>query len=268
MIRLMIDNKPYEINWITFSDGAITCKIDNLPECCEKVFITVDPSTPCKDVLNEVLLVRSAVIQNTKTSIYRVVLNLPYLPYARADRVFESGNPLPLKMFLDTVTYCFDLLYTVDVHNQDWVTRYGLLDKPQHECVQEVVRNLKQYDYVVAPDKGALKKIYELGMPTITATKVRDVSTGRIVETTLDVDVDLSGKKLLIVDDILDGGGTFIPLTEKIKSLGASVDLYVTHLIAAKGLDIFKGKLDNLYCYHTVGKYVNQTDVLNFNLGK
>lgn len=44
MIRSMIDNKPYEINWITFSDGAITCKIIGLPEHFRTAWITVDPS--------------------------------------------------------------------------------------------------------------------------------------------------------------------------------------------------------------------------------
>ena len=268
MIRLTVDNKPVKIDWLEFSDGANTCKLIDCPPQFKTAWVTVDPITPVKDILMEVLLVRSALGYANSSTEYKVGLNIPYCPFARADRVFEHGNPLPLEVFLEIITQGFDEVRTVDLHNPDWVDYCGLNDMPQYIAISEVVHNLKQYDYVVAPDKGALKKIYELGMPVITATKVRDVSTGRIIETTLDTDVDLTGCKLLIVDDLMDAGGTFIPLAEKLRSLGASVDLYVTHLIAAKGLDIFKGKIDNIYCYHTVGNYVNQTDVLNFNLGK
>lgn len=268
MIRLTIDNKPIKIDWIEFSDGATTCKLIDCPNQFKTAWVTVDPITPAKNILMEVLLVRSALGYSNNSTEYKVGLNIPYCPFARADRVFEHGNPLPIEVFLEIVTERFDEVRTVDLHNPDWADCYGLNDMPQYIAISGVIRDLKKYDYVVAPDKGALKKIYELGMPVITATKVRDISNGRIIETTLDIDVDLSGKKVLIVDDLMDAGGTFIPLAEKLKSLGASVDLYVTHLIAGKGLDIFKGKIDNIYCYHTVGNYVNQTDVLNFNLGK
>lgn len=65
-----------------------------------------------------------------------------------------------------------------------------------------------------------------------------------------------------------DGAGTFIPLAEKLKEAGASqVDLYVTHGIFAKGLDILKEFIDNVYCYQIVGNYITPKDLINFNKG-
>lgn len=263
----MVDNKPIKIEWTEFSDGATTCKLIGLPESYKIAWVTVDPSTKVKDIILECLLVRSALIENNIESMYQINLNIPYFPFARADRVFQRGNPLPMEM-IGTLVGEFNIVRTVDIHNQEWLEPYLIEETPQHKALVETVRDIKHYDYVVAPDKGALKKIYELNMPVITATKVRDVSTGKIISTQLDTDKDLNGAKLLIVDDLLDGGGTFIPLAEKLKSLGASVDLYVTHLIGAKGLDLFKGKIDNIYCYHTVGGYLNMQNVLDYNLGK
>lgn len=263
----MVDNKPIKIEWLEFSDGAITCKLIDLPDEFNVAWLTVDPSTKVKNVLLECLLVRNALAVNNQKTNYYIKLNIPYFPFARADRVFEKGNPLPMDM-IGVLIAEFDDVHTVDIHNQDWLEPYLIAETPQHEALRSVVKHLDKYDYVVAPDKGALKKIYELGMPVITATKVRDVSTGRIISTELDSGKELSGCKLLIVDDICDYGNTFLGLAKLLKTKGANVDLYVTHLIGANGLSQFKGLIDKIYCYQTVAGYLNMNNVLDFNSGK
>src|SRR5690606_14386941 len=103
-------------------------------------------------------------------------------------------------------------------------------------------------------------------IPFIVATKVRDIKTGKIVKVDVEASqFNLKNKNLLIVDDILDGGGTFIPLASQLRSEGARVDLFVTHLIASKGLDILKNTIDNRFFYNIVGKYINRTHVMEFN---
>jgi len=79
-------------------------------------------------------------------------------------------------------------------------------------------------------------------------------------------DYDFTGKKVLIPDDILDGGKTFLDLSEMLISAGArSVDIYVTHLIASRGLSELKKNVNNLYAYHIIGDFINRYDVLRFN---
>lgn len=269
MIRLMVDNNAVDIKWIEFSDGAITCQLMNCPEEFHKTYITVDPSTKVKDILTEILLVRGALIASNFLADFTICLYLPYMPYGRADRVFEHGNPLPLYEFFSAIEEVFDEVITVDIHNEDTLRYYPITNIPQSKIIKQVLdKQLQEYDYVVAPDAGAQKKIYELGMPVITATKTRDVSTGKLISTTLDTDVDLKGLKLLIVDDICDYGGTFLNLGKLLKEKGAHVDLYVTHMIAPEGLTKFKGIIDKVYCYHTVGGYLNMTSILDYNNGK
>ena len=74
------------------------------------------------------------------------------------------------------------------------------------------------------------------------------------------------GRNCLIVDDICDGGGTFIPLAKKLKNAGAkTVTLYVTHGIFSKGLDPLKEHIDYLAPFQIIGNYVTMQDIKQFN---
>lgn len=284
MITLIADNKNVNVDWLEHSDGALTCKVDvEIGTHWDNCHFNVDPSTPVKQILEEIRLLWDALVKRYVCSEH-ITLHLFYLPYARADRVFEEGNPNPLETFLvGLANFEFSLVRCFDIHNIQAVTDilskysldYNIEEVGQLSCFEYSCKRYNGYaqkwDYVIAPDKGAKDKAKSiadmLGVPVVQASKERDISTGRIIKTELDTTLPV-GSRVIICDDILDGGGTFIPLAEELRSQGCTVDLYVTHLIAAKGLDIFKGLFDNIYCYQTVAKYVNKQDVMNFNLGK
>lgn len=277
MLTLMIDNKRYNVDWLEFSDGALTCKVYSLPVEANTVWITVDPSTPCKQVIEELELLWETLGSVDYNSIN---LNIPYLPYARADRKFEEGNPVPLDVFLYRLsTIHFDEIHIADVHNPKCllpnkkIYNDNITNKPQLDCFKDSLScctNKNQWDFVISPDKGAVLKAHTIAdylkVPVLCADKERDVSTGRITKTILpNIDIKTLNPRVIICDDILDGGGTFIPLCEELIKRGCIVDLYITHLIAAKGLDILKGLVDNIYYYHVVGDYINDKHVLDFN---
>jgi len=166
----------------------------------------------------------------------------------------------------------------VDPHSEYYLQHSSEVEfsvKTQHQCFIETVKDIQSGSVLVSPDKGAKSKIHKLQQAldvrtistfVIEADKKRDVSTGRIIDTTLPEDFDYVGKIFYIVDDLCDGGGTFIPLAQKLKDLGAKeVNLYITHMIGAKGLDLFKGILDNIYCYQVIGKYVTMKDVQEYS---
>ncbi|AKO60976.1 ribose-phosphate pyrophosphokinase [Pseudoalteromonas phage H101] len=278
MITVSADNKDIPVNMVEFSDGAITFKLDSLPDQPRYIWIVVDPSTPVYRVREEISLLCSCienfygeVIANMK-----VYLSLEYLPHARADRVFEKGNPSPLYDFLvwlDNIR--FSKIFVNDIHNAKILEEYrvdNLIEKSQLQCFKESLSYdfNTDYDIILSPDKGSREKARtiaeHLEVEIYNCEKERDVSTGKIIRSVLPVGVDFSGKKVLIPDDLCDGGYTFIKLAELLKESGAKqVDLYVTHLIAAKGLDNFKGLIDNIYCYQTVGCYINKQNVSDFN---
>lgn len=285
-VQLIIDNVNVPIKQVRYSDGSSNVKLE-VPEQLVKYppsayyAITVETTTPADNYLWEICLVQNAVRKTFLGIVFKKkILRLPYLPHARADRVFEKGNALPLEIFLDEILGFTDICLT-DPHSDFYLAINDLVEfsvKYQHQCFIDVVKNIQSGDVLISPDKGALRKIYKLQLAldhrmiattVIEASKKRDIETGRIIETTLPEGTDLTDKVVYIVDDLGDGLATFIPLAEKLKEAGAKeVHLYVTHMIAAKGLNLLKGKIDKLHVYQTIGTYITQTDVLNFNLGK
>ena len=181
---------------------------------------------------------------------------MPYVPYARQDRAMVSGDAFSLKVFANILNSLkFDCVEIIDPHSD--VTP-ALIDNvfviEQHKCY--VLESLGgAYDAIVSPDGGALKKIFKAAKVlnvsfVIEASKNRDVVTGAITSTSFIGDV--SGKKLLIVDDICDGVFTFIKLAEVLKAGGAKqVDLYVTHGIFSKGIEVLTPFIDNVYCQYS-----------------
>ena len=260
--------------WTEFSDGAITCKVVFSEDYSDGVALNfiVDPSTPVKQITEEINLLFSAIAEKGKILPKEFQLIVPYLPYGRADRRFEDGNPSPLEVFLLTPCTLFDRITVNDPHNYEALLEFSFSAKieviPQLQCFLSTTASRKRYDFVIAPDNGAVEKaktIAEyLGVPLLCATKKRDISTGKIVDVTFNENIPPESN-VIVCDDILGGGGTFIPLGEKIRSQGASADLYVTHLIGATGLGGFVGLYDNIYNYQIVGKYLSEKDVIDFN---
>lgn len=286
MIKMSCNNKDIPVNKVTFSDGAITFKLDTLPKDARYIWIVVDPSTPVNLVREELLMVteclKGLVDENYFDSNVPLYLSLEYLPYGRCDRIFEQGNPNGLLSFLNTLDDIsgFDEIHISDIHNKkavdDLVYGYGLdlniIEKDQLSCfIQSLSFDLmKDWQVVVAPDKGAVEKAKTiadyLGVECVFANKVRDVSTGKLTEMNLP-DYDFKGKKVLIPDDISDKSGTHMWLADLLKEKGVKqVDLYVTHAILPEGLKELGTHIDDLYVYQTVGGYINKEDIMNFNL--
>ena len=94
---------------------------------------------------------------------------------------------------------------------------------------------------IVLPDAGA-KKRYEhyFTESTITCSKIREESTGKILEIKIDNPEDLNGSPLMLVDDLCDVGGTFCGIAECFKKIGVPKDMLnitVTHMVNPKGIE-------------------------------
>ena len=188
-----------------------------------------------------------------------IQLVLPYVPYARQDRVCNAGESLSIKVFCDLINSLnFTQVTIVDPHSE--VTP-ALLNNVKVIDQLQIINNWRDFGLLgldsstilVSPDAGANKKVAKIakyfGHPAfIRADKKRDLQTGEILETVVYAD-DLSGQTCVIVDDICDAGRTFLELANVLKSKNAkSIQLYVSHGIFSKGVQVLlDGGIDKIW---------------------
>ena len=171
-------------------------------------------------------------------------LIIPYFPAARQDRVMVKGEPLSVKVYADIINgFGFKKVIIFDAHSE--VTPAVLNNcevVTNHVFIKQVIEKIGAEVKLISPDGGALKKIYKVseflgGAEVVECSKSRDVKTGKLTGFKVYAD-DLEGQDCLIVDDICDGGGTFIGLAEELKKKNAGkLYLAVSHGIFSKGFE-------------------------------
>jgi ribose-phosphate pyrophosphokinase len=189
-----------------------------------------------------------------------VNLTIPYFPYARQDRVCNPGEALSVEVMAKLINALGCNTVTIfDPHSPK--TTKSLVNTEVISAADIIAASplkdlIKQAGLeLVAPDKGAIVRTelvsYALGgVPIHYCSKERDSLTHAITKTVIPQDVQ--GKNLIMVDDICDGGRTFIQLGKALKEAGAKeIYLYVTHGIFMAGLEILKPAIDKVFCLHT-----------------
>lgn len=168
-------------------------------------------------------------------------LDVRYLMGARMDRAIDTLQPFTLGLVARLLNGAgFSWVRILDVHS-DVATRLirnsvNVLPWPPIKQVYGTLRNSSLM--TICPDKGAIDRVHELAFsPIVYATKSRDTQTGAL--TGFHVSGDVKGQDCLILDDICDGGGTFVGLAKELRKAGAKkVSLYVTHGIFSKGFPL------------------------------
>ena len=169
-------------------------------------------------------------IDHARQGGHAVTAQIPYLPGARQDR----GTPFGAQVYANLINsmgadrvVCFDphslvmpaLVENLAVVHSDEVIAASL---PPHD---------RGYVGVIAPDAGAVERARRaadaLGLPLYRATKERDFATGKL--STFQCEALPESGRLLVVDDICDGGGTFMGLAQATGLPKERLDLWVSH---------------------------------------
>ncbi|QVW08076.1 hypothetical protein 2019MatB_1115 [Vibrio phage ICP1] len=202
MSNITFVDESATIKWITFSDKTETCKIEPVKvsgshgvgfmSIGNHIQINIEDAT--RD------LIRLGLVKDTlsRMGVSDVKLTLGYFPQARADRVFEKGNPLPVKVFADILnSFGFSKVYIFDPHSDVTPALINNVEViSQTTMLNNQLTIIKRYmnDFTLcAPDLGATKKIFDSvqafgHIDYIQAVKIRDVKTGDIVKCDLTVD--------------------------------------------------------------------------------
>lgn len=216
----------------------------------------------------ELIICAAQAIRNI-ISFKEISLYTPYFVGARSDRKFKEGGVNYLKQVICPIINSLNLSHVtvLDPHSdvlEACLNNYLKIDN--HALVKFALSQIDNKDNaqdricLVSPDAGAYKKIFDVAKEfkisnIITANKVRDVVTGNILRTEIP-SLNLLSPTLnyVIIDDICDGGRTFIELAKLIKQSKpfAKIYLVVTHGIFSAGLKVLNEWFDGIYTTNSV----------------
>lgn len=237
-----------EVEFFSFPAGEIQMKEPDIIGLKNSVSsYVVLRSTDVEDILKARLWSRYFQAETSNG----VDLFVPYFPAGRSDK----GSTEAVSTYVDLIYggYAFDNVVTLDKHNplDTKVARIKNVEATD-AVVAAVLHN--DYDAVIAPDAGAKERAgavaKRLGLPLYVAQKERNQETGEIISYSIDVSDKLS--HALVVDDICDGGATFISLAEKLVDSVWKMDLWVTHGIFSKGVYVVADHYNHIYSTDSV----------------
>ena len=205
----------------------------------EDVYIIQSTSYPANDNLMELLIITDAL---KRASARRITAVLPYYGYARQDRKPGPRTPISAKLVADLITRAgAHRVLTIDLHAGQI---QGFFDIPVDNlfAAPVMVRDIEQrYELdelvVVSPDVGGVVRARGLakriGAPLAIVDKRRERPNESEV---MNVIGDVKGKRCVLVDDIVDSGGTLVNAAEALLKRGATeVVAYITHGVLSAG---------------------------------
>ena len=216
-----------------FADGEIYIEInENIRG--NSVFVIQSTSTPANDNLMELLLCIDALRRSSAKNITAVI---PYFGYARQDRKSASRTPITAKLVANLLTTAgADRILTMDLHAGQI---QGFFDIPVDDLTSRAVfaKDIKyNVDHTagtvfVSPDAGGVvraRKFADMFHADIAIVDKMRPEAGK--SEVMNLIGDVKGKHAILVDDIIDSGGTLCNAAKAIMDAGAlSVRAYITH---------------------------------------
>ena len=256
-ISKYLKNKLVNSSIRKFSDGEIYIEInENIRG--NSIFIIQGISSPANDNLMELLLCIDALKRSSAKNITAVI---PYFGYARQDRKVVPRTSISAKLVSNLITKAgADRIVTVDLHAGQI---QGFFDIPVDNLFatpifsRHIKRKIKSKNLIcVAPDVGGVERARALGRKLDIGLAIIDKrrpAPGK--SQVMNVIGNVKGKTWIIVDDIIDSGGTIINAAEALIKRGAKeVHVYITHgVLSGESVEkIRKSKIKNLVVTDTI----------------
>ena len=190
-----------------------------------------------------------------------LVLEMPYIPNARMDRVKHRDEVFTLKWFAEFINSLgFYSVHVLDPHSNvamALINNVSAMDVKHY--IDFAIQWMMGHDMnplLCYPDEGAAKRYSELlPMEYVFCIKHRDWRTGKIERLNLTDPVNVIGRNILIVDDICSRGGTFTHTAKALKEAGAKdIMLYVTHCenTIQKGTVLTDGLISRVFTTNSI----------------
>lgn len=211
---------------------------------------------------------------------FNSTLYVPYFPGARQDRRMVEGEPLTVKVYADIINDMeFKGVIIYDPHSD--VTP-ALINNcravTNHRFVKKTITDIEsgtgEMPILISPDAGSNKKVgnlakyiigKDIAVEVVKCDKTRDIETGKITNFVVYAG-DLKGRDCLIVDDICDGGGTFLGLADElVKHNVGNLYLATTHGIFSHGVEKLKEKFTTIITTDSIHNSIEGVEVTKLN---
>lgn len=283
------DGKEITFESFKFSGGEPHIRVDNFWNTSE-LFNLGDRQLPLETTVilsirlnkgDDLLLLAMAVDALRNMGVRYIYAFIPYFPGARQDRVMVGGEPMSAGVYARIINSLkLDRVFIYDVHSD--VTP-AVIDNcvpiDNHDLIStlESIDTFKKYNgkkFIVSPDSGARKKIQKLFANAnhffddiLYCDKIRDPRTGELTGFTVPHDVDVKDSTCVIVDDICDGGGTFLGLGEELRRRDVeSLHLVVSHGIFSKGFSELDDMFDSIHTTNSIRDW--DVDTIKYYTGR
>ena len=245
-----------------FSDGEISIQISESVRGRD-VFIIQSTGAPSNDNLMELLIMTDALRRSSASSITAVV---PYFGYARQDRKAAPRVPISARLVANMYeTAGIDRVVTIDLHAGQI---QGFFDIPVDNLYGSII--FKEYiksknfpnPVIASPDIGGVARARyfaeKMGLEMVIVDKRREKAN---VAEVMNIIGDVTGRDVIMIDDMVDTAGTMVKAASALKKNGAtSVMACATHaVLSGKAYDnIDNGELDELIVSNTLVSQSNK----------
>lgn len=240
-----------------FADGEVAVEIkDNVRG--QDVFVIQSTSSPANDHLMELLITIDAL---RRASARRITAVIPYFGYARQDRKSSPRAPISAKLVANLIVSAgADRVLTLDLHASQI---QGFFDIPVDNLyaapvfTNDIKKNFViEKLIIVSPDVGGLVRARDVAKRVGADLAIVDKRRPKAgVSEVMNIIGEVEGKNCVIIDDIVDSGGTLCNAAKALMDKGAnSVSAYITHgVLSGEACDkISNSHLQNLFITNSI----------------
>jgi ribose-phosphate pyrophosphokinase len=243
-----------------FPDGECYVRLET--DQIDKEVVIVQNTHP-DDMLVELLLLQDAA---ARLGAERITNVIPYFGYARQDKLFNKGEAVSAQVMIEHIEMKADKVITVDIHTDEilgWFKKAKGVDVHATSCIGSFFKD-DGIDLVLAPDEGAVERAE--GVAKILGSEWDHLVKTRLSGTEVKMApkrLDVKGRNVLIVDDIISTGGTIEAATRQLRSLGAKrVVAACTHGLFTMGaLERLRKCCDRVLSTNTLENEVSEISV-------
>ena len=231
-----------------FADGELYVKLEETIEDA----IIIGNTYPDSSII-ELILTEDAI---NNAGGKRKILVVPYYGYARQDAMFQQYEAISARALASIYKSLFEKIFVVNIHSPEGLAFLGEKGKEIRSEV-EIGKQIKLdgNDIVISPDDGFSQEAGIIaqvaGISSSALNKKRVSDTKVIIE--FPEDLDVNGKRVALVDDLISTGGTILEASKLLKSKGATrVNVYCIHGLFISGTSKYSGYVDKIVTTDTV----------------